>query len=188
MKAGDSLMSFLYAILLVLASPFILIYLIFATITDYFKYKKTQYYKDTHEKYSWLCTRSYYVVFYDAIKSSGLPIDYYRDKETKLTGYGYFIYKDILITCDYDSDILYFDKNENEWLVYDEHDYMLLESTVDNEIKKVNEFLGENRCNQAIIFVENALLEEATVKEYEQVKLLSVEDDNKISALEKVLK
>ena len=55
-------------------------------------------------------------------------------------------------------------------------------------VKKVNEFLGENRCNQAIIFVENALLEEATVKEYEQVKLLSVEDDNKISALEKVLK
>ena len=114
-------MSFLYAILLVLGSPFILIYLIFATITDYFKYKKTQYYKDTQEKYSWLCARSYYVVFYDAIKSAGLPVDYYRDRETKMTGYGYFIHKDILIICDYDSDILYFNKDENEWLVYDEN-------------------------------------------------------------------
>ena len=181
-------MSFIYAILLVLVSPFILIYLIFATITDYFKYKKTQYYKDTQEKYSWLCARSYYVVFYDAIKSAGLSVDYYRDRETKMTGYGYFIHNDILITCDYDSDILHFNKDENEWLVYDEHDYMLLEPTIDDEIKKVNDFLGENRCNQAIIFVENELLEEATVKEYERVKLLPVEDDNKISALEIVLK
>ena len=72
--------------------------------------------------------------------------------------------------------------------MYDEHDYILLEPTIDDEIKKVNDFLGENRCNQAIIFVENELLEEATVKEYERVKLLPVEDDNKISALEMVLK
>ena len=143
-------MSFIYAVLLVLASPFILLYLIFATITDYFKYKKTQYYKDTHEKYSWLCARSYHVVFYNAIKSTGLPIDYYRDKETKMTGYGYFIHKDKLIVCDYDSDILYFDKNENEWLVYDENDYMLLESTIDSEIEKVNDFFVKTDVNRQL--------------------------------------
>lgn len=180
-------MSFFYAILLILASPFILIWLIFATITDYIKYKKTQYYNDTHEKYSWLCARSYYVVFYDAIKSASLPIDYYRDKETKLTGYGYFIFKDVLILCDYDSDILCFDKDNNEWLVYDEHDYMLLEPTIDEELKKVNEFLGENRCKRAILFVESELLEKATEKEYEQIKLLPIEDSDKISTLKTII-
>lgn len=176
-------MSFFYAILLILASPFILIWLVFATIHDYIKYKKTQYYNDTHEKYSWLCARSYYVVFYDAIKSAGLPIEYYRDTETKLTGYGYFIFNDVLILCDYDSDILYFDNDKNEWLVYDEHDYMLLETTIDEELKKVNEFLGEFRCKRAILFVESELLNETTEKEYERIEFLSIKDGDKISAL-----
>ncbi len=187
-KVGVALMSFFYAILLILASPFVLIWLVFATIHDYIKYKKTRYYKDTHERYSWLCARSYYVSFYDSIKSAGLPIDYYRDRTIKLTGYGYFIFNDVLILCDYESDILYFDKDNNEWMVYDEHDYVLLEpTTIDEELKKVNEFLDENRCKKVIIFVERELLEEATGKEYERIILLPIEDGDKISALKTIL-
>lgn len=187
-KVGDALMSFFYAILLILASPVVLIWLVFATIHDYIKYKKTRYYKDTHERYSWLCAQSYYVSFYDSIKSAGLPIDYYRDRTIKLTGYGYFIFNDVLILCDYDSDILYFDKDNNEWMVYDEHDYVLLEpTTIDEELKKVNEFLDENRCKKVIIFVERELLEEATGKEYERIILLPIEDGDKISALKTIL-
>lgn len=183
----DAMISLLVAILLILFSPFILIWLIIATIRDYIKYKKSLYYQDTYEKYSWMCGSSYYVAFYDAIKSAGLSIDYYRSNEVKLTGYGYFIYNDILLLCDYDSDTLHFDKDNDEWLVYDEDDYLLLETEIDEEIKKVNEFLGKEQCKRVILFVESEMLVEVPEKHYDRIEFLPIIDGDKISALKSIV-
>ena len=165
-KFSEAMITVFIVVLLIIASPLIFIWLVIATTRDYFKYKESRYYQDTREKYSWLCARSYHVTFYNDIKDAKLPINYYRNDEIKITGYGYFIYNNTLILCDYDSDTFFFDKEE---------------------IKRVNEFLGEEICKKAILFVQSDSLENAPEKHYEKIDFLPVTDDNKISALRNII-
>ena len=134
-----------------------------------------------------LCARSYHVTFYNDIKDAKLPIKYYRDKNTRITGYGYFIYNDVVILCDYDSDAFFFDKDKDEWFIYEEHDYLILENEINEEIKRVNEFLGEDICKKAILFIESDLLEDESEKHYEKIEFLSIIDGNKISSLRNIM-
>lgn len=186
-KFGEAVVIVFIVMLLIIASPFIIVWLVIKTTRDYFKYKESRYYKDTSEKYSWLCADTAHISFYNDLKDAGVPIKYYRDDNIRITGYGYFIYNDFLILCDYDSDTIFFDKDKDEWLVYEEHDYLLLENEVNEEIKRVNEFLGEEICKKAILFVENDLLENAHEKHYEKIEFLSITDGNKISALRNII-
>ncbi len=182
-KFFEALSTVIGAVGLLLFSPFILILLAVLTIINYIKYKKTRYYMDTKERYSWLCDDSAHINFYNDIKKSDLPIEYYRDKNIKTAGYGYFIYNDILVLCDYDPCIIYFDYGQDEWYIYEEHGDIQLKDAVEEEIKKVNEFFGENRCNKAIVFVNDETLDEAQEKYYKNVELLRVTDTDEISAL-----
>ncbi len=186
-KFGEAMLTVFIVTLLVLASPFIIVWLVISTFRDYFKYIGSRYYHDTGEKYSWLCADSYHVAFYNDIKDAQLPIDYYRNKEIKITGYGYFIYKDILLLCDYDSDTLFFDKDNDEWLVYEENDYLLLENEVNEEIKKVNDFLGKVICKRAVLFVESDLLDDVPEKYYKKIDFLPITDGDKISAIKSII-
>ena len=185
-KFFDAISTVIGVVGLLLLSPFILIllavFIVVLTIINYIKYKKTSYYKDTKERYSWLCADSAHISFYDDIKKSELPIEYYRDKNIKTAGYGYFVYRDILIIRDFDN-VIYFDSGQNEWFIYEEHGENLLKENVEEEIKKANEFFAENRCNKAIVFVEDEVLDEAPEKYYENIELLRVTGTDEISAL-----
>ena len=92
----------------------ILLLLLLWTPIDYIKYKFSRYYKDTKEKYSWMCAVSCYVRLYDLIKKENLPIEYHRCNDSHVTGYGYFVYKDVLILNDYE---LSYDPEKQIWLV-----------------------------------------------------------------------
>lgn len=185
-KFFEAISTVIGAVGLLLLTPFILIllaiFIAVLTIINYIKYKKTSYYKDTKERYSWLCADSAHISFYNDIKKSELPIEYYRDKNIKTAGYGYFVYRDILIIHDFDN-VIYFDSEQNEWFIYEEHGENLLKEKVEEEIKKANEFFGENRCNKAIVFVEDEVLDEAPEKYYENIELLRVTGTDEISAL-----
>ena len=89
-KFFEALSTVIGAVGLLLFSPFILIlfavFIVVLTIINYIKYKKTSYYKDTKERYSWLCADSAHISFYNDIKKSELPIDYYRDNNIKTAG------------------------------------------------------------------------------------------------------
>lgn len=182
-KFGEALLTFFIAVLFIIFSPIILILFLIKTVSDYFKYIKSRYYRDTHEKYSWMCASSDYITFYNTIKNAELPVEYYRDNQIKETGYGYFVYKDTLLICDYDSDSVYFDKEREEWFAYDTKDCVLLESEVDKEIEAVNKFLGENRCSKAVIFIESSILEDVPEKHYERIEFLPVSNLDLVSAL-----
>lgn len=183
-KFFEALSTVIGAVGLLLFSPFILIlfavFIVVLTIINYIKYKKTSYYKDTKERYSWLCADSAHISFYNDIKKSELPIDYYRDKNIKTAGYGYFVYRDILIIRDFDN-VIYFDSEQNEWFIYEEHGEILLKEKVEEEIKKANEFFGENRCNKAIVFLDAEVFDETSEKHYENFEFLR--DTDKISEL-----
>ncbi len=185
-KLCEALGIVLICILCVVFSPIILIVLLIKTVSDFIKYKKSRYYYDTHEKYTWMCASSEYVVFYNAVKAAELPVEYYRNNQIKETGYGYFVYKDTLLICDYDSDSVYFDKEREEWFAYDAKDCVLLESEIKKEIEAVNEFLGENRCSKAVIFIESSMLEGVPEKHYERIEFLPVSNRDLISSLKKL--
>lgn len=184
-KFGEALFTFFIAVLFIIFSPIILILFLIKTVSDYFKYKKSRYYRDTHEKYTWMCASSEYVVFYNAVKAAELPVEYYRNNQIKEAGYGYFVYKDTLLICDYDSDSVYFDKEREEWFAYDAKDCVLLESEIKKEIEAVNEFLGENRCSKAVIFIESSMLEGVPEKHYELIEFSPVSERDLASALKK---
>ena len=184
----EKIIKYLKAFLTVLLFPLALLFLLgFLATTpfDYFKYKKTQYYKDTHEKYSWFCTQTYYVKLYNLIKSENLPIDYFRDKTDDFTGYGYFIYKDILILSDYN---IRYDSKKNIWIVDDDDDEDInIIDDVESNIKQCNKFLENNICKRAAILINEDILIEYPAPNYENLTFIPISNDDTLSALKKLI-
>ena len=100
---------------LLLLSPFILLYFlfkVFITPYDYYKHKKNRYQKDFPKRYSWLKGPHPDSLPYGAIKEAELPIDYIKWSEAYEL-LGYFVYKDILLVF---HEPLFFDKTRGLWL------------------------------------------------------------------------
>ena len=75
-------------IIMIVLFPVIVLFLLVVLIYtpfDYLKYKRSRYYKDTKEKYSWFCASSAYIKFYDLIKNENLPIEFYRCDDASFT-------------------------------------------------------------------------------------------------------
>ncbi len=161
-----------------------LLCLLFITPIDYYKYKKSRYYKDTHEKYSWLCTSSYYIKLYDLIRNEKLPIDYYRCEYIPITGYGYFIYKDILILNDYEPS---FDVERDIWTVEIEDEYIDIKDDVENAIERCNDFLKKDVCKKAIVLIDSDVYNEHPSIKYELFDFVPIYDNNTASALKNAI-
>ena len=174
-------------ILTVIFLPIVVLFLLgllIITPFDYLKYKKSRYYKDTKEKYSWLCTSSYYIKFYDLIKKADLPIDYYRCDYVPITGYGFFVYKDMLILNDYEP---CFDEEKNIWLVEIEDEYVDIKEDVENAIDRCNELLKNNICKTAVILIDKDLFEEHPNVKYENIAFLPVSNDLDVEAIKTLI-
>lgn len=175
-------------ILTILLFPVAILFLLcFLLITpfDYLKYKRTRYYQDTHETYSWLCASSYYIKLYEEIKKSNLPIDYYRcDYGAPITGCGYFIYKDILILNDYEP---CFDREKNIWTVEIEDEYIDIKEDVMAAIERCNEFLKEDVCKKAIVLIDSDDYHEHPDIKYDSFDFLPVCGNDMLSALKSII-
>lgn len=170
----------IFTILLLPIVVLFLLGLLVITPIDYFKYKRSYYYKDTKERYSWLCTSSYYVKFYDMIKKEKLPIKFYRCKDVSITGYGYFVFNDTLILNDYDP---YFDEERNTWLIEIEDKYVDIKDDVDETIAKCNEYLKGYICKKAVVLIDKELFDEEPNVKYENFEFLPVGDGLNAEAL-----
>ncbi len=171
----------------ILLFPVVLLFLLgllIATPFDYIKYKRTQYYKDTHEKYSWLCTSSYYITLYDLIKKENLPIAYYRCYDALVTGYGYFIYKDTLILNDYEP---CFDGERKVWTVEIEDEYVDIKEEVEAAIENCNAFLKAEVCKKAVVLIDRDVLSEHPDTRYDFFAFVPVCDDDIATALKSMI-
>ena len=164
-------------ILTVIFFPIVVLFLLgllIITPFDYLKYKKSHYYKDTKEKYSWLCTSSYYIKFYDMIKNENLPIDFYRCDYAPITGYGFFVYKDTIILNDYEP---CYDEEKNIWLVEIEDEYVDIKIDVENAIDRCNELLKNDTCKKAVVLIDKDIFEEHPNVKYENIEFLPTSSD-----------
>lgn len=173
-KNSASAKETLFVILLFPVFLLFLLWLLIITPFDFIKYKNSRYYKDTKEKYSWLCPTSYYVKFYDLIKKENLPVDYYRDDYVPITGYGFFVYKDTLLLNDYEP---CYDEENSIWLVEIEDEYVDIKEAVEKAIDSCNRLLGSNVCKKAVILIDKDLFDEHPNVKYENIEFLPVRND-----------
>ena len=174
-------------ILTVIFFPIVVLFLLgllIITPFDYLKYKKTHYYKDTKEKYSWLCMSSYYIKFYDMIKNENLPIDFYRCDYAPITGYGFFVYKDTIILNDYDP---CYDEEHNVWQVEIEDEYVDLAEDVRKTIDQCNELLKAEVCKRAVVLIDKDLFAQHPDAKYENISFLPVSNDLDVDAIKTIL-
>ena len=187
MEKDRTKMEKIFTILLFPVALIFLLGLLIITPFDYLKYKRTQYYKDTHEKYSWLCTSSCYINLYDSIKKENLPIEYYRCDYSPITGYGYFVYRDTLILNDYESDEPYYDTEKNIWTVKVEDEYIDIREDVEGTIERCNDLLKSEVCKRAIVLIDSEIYSEHPDVKYEKFDFLPVNDNNDIKALKAII-
>ncbi len=186
--AGGGILKIIGSIIgAVLLLPFVLLFLICSLVVtpfDYLTYKKSRYYKDTHEKYSWLCTSSYYIKLYDLIKNEHLPIDYYRADHAPITGYGYFVYKDILILNDYEP---CYDVEKKIWTVEVEDEYIDIKDDVEAAIERCNEFLKAEVCQSAVVLIDADVYNEHPDVKYEKLYFATVNGGDVLQALKAII-
>ena len=171
-------------IIMIVLFPVILLFLLWVllyTPFDYLKYKKSRYYNDTKEKYSWFCAFSAYIKFYDLIKKENLPIDFYRCSDTPVTGYGFFVYKDTLILNDYEEPC--YDEEKNIWLVEIEDEYIDMKDDVVEAIERCNKLLKKDVCKKAVVLMDKDLYEEHPNVEYKNIDFLPVSSDLDVEAI-----
>ncbi len=161
-----------------------LLALLIKTPFDYIKYKRTRYFKDTGEKYSWLCTSSFHIKLYDAIKRESLPIEYYRGSLESVTGYGYFLYKNILILIEND---LHFDVEKNIFTIEIEDEYVDMKHYIQDAIKECNDHLKDEICKKAIVLIDGDIYNEHLKIKDEWFELVPIYNDNVMEALKSIV-
>ena len=177
----------LKSIIVILLFPLLLLFLIGILLYfpfDLLKYKKTLYYKDTKEKYTFLCGSTSYIRIYETIKKNSLPISFYRDTEVEATAYGYFVYMDILIV---DLDDISVNEEKNAFTVEIEDIYTDISGEVQNSLKRINEILGNDNIKKAAVLIDAELLKEYPEIKYPQFDLIPVEDGNNLDALRTII-
>ena len=170
-----------------IALPFVFILLfllVLYTPIDYLRYKKTFYYKQIKEKYTWLCGGSTYIKVYDLVQKNKLPIDFYRNKAVSTTGYGYFVYQDSLLLIDYN--ICYDDELE-KWVVnFGDDEPAPLESVAIGEIDAFNSKFGKN-IEKAVVLIDEEIYNDIVKYNFSDIVFLKVENDKYLPALKDFL-
>lgn len=114
-RITEGLLIVLFAVMFIIALPFLLVYLLFkllATPFDYIKYTRSRYQRDFPRKYKWLREPHIDNEAYTAIKEADLPVAYIKWREDYEL-HGTFLYKDVVLDF---TEPFFFDKKKALWL------------------------------------------------------------------------
>ena len=114
-RITEGLLIVLFAVMFIIALPFLLVYLLFkllATPFDYIKYTRSRYQQDFPRKYKWLREPHIDNEAYTAIKEADLPVAYIKWREDYEL-HGTFLYKDVVLDF---TEPFFFDKKKALWL------------------------------------------------------------------------
>lgn len=172
---------------IVLLLPFILILILFMllyTPFDFIKYKKSHYYKDTKEKYTFLSGDSIYIKLYNLIKDNNLTIEYFRYSFIDITAYGYFKYNDILIFADYD---VFFDEDKNQWCCgCADDEAVLISNKISTDIENFNLNFNYD-IKKSVVLVDEEIYNDIIKCDFNNVDFIAVNNNDYISALKTII-
>ncbi|MBQ4568621.1 MAG: hypothetical protein IJA62_00970 [Ruminococcus sp.] len=166
-------MAILFCLCLVLRLPF-----------DYIKYKRSPYWKDLHKKYRMFAASGDNFELYNQIALNDLPIEYIANPQNDTIDCGWFVFEKTLIVTNY-FDFAY-DFELGKWCYHSEDDdeqsvIMTIEEYIEAEIEDVNKIAGDMICNDAVILVDAASIENPELAK-EDGRFL-VYDNNRVDVL-----
>lgn len=174
----------------ILLLPLIIIFGLFLLLylpIDLIAYRRTRYYKDTKEKYSFFGRSSPYVKLYNTLKREGVEFDFHRCTDEQINAFGYFLIGDALLIAD-----LYptYDKETQSWLILEGEDgeqKTTLPEIAQEQMRECNKLLGDGRCTRAIAFVEHNKDIPADAKtDFSPLSVLIIHDEKYADALKSV--
>ncbi len=180
-KLVEVLLTILFFPIILLVLLFFLLY----TPVDYIRYRRSLYYRDTKEKYCWLGGTRSSLKLYDTIRKEDLPIRFIRDDSFPANCYGYFVFENNLILCEYTP---VFNAAEKRWEFEEEDVYIEFDAAaVQSEIDRCNELLNENVCTFAYVLLDNDDIPPEAPLVFETYRLIPVQNNNYAAALREIL-
>lgn len=176
-------MKYLLLIILVPIALLLCIGLVLYMPVDFIRYGKSQYYKDTKEKYRWLMGMSSTVRMYDMIKANALAVEYIKPEGVMD---GYFLYRDFLILDYYDWEYSY-DKKIGGWTTEIEDEYIKIEEVVNQDIQEFNEFMKSEVVKRAVVLIDADKIDEYELSDGEDYKFLMVTKETMTAELQKFI-
>lgn len=146
--------------------------LIFMLPFDYIKYKRSLYYKNTKEKYTFFAASTPNFEIYNEINKHNLPIRFIHHPEEKSIVYGWFVFeKTLIIVNAYNFE---YDSESENWIFSVESDeeenqvILSVDEYIETEIEDINKALNDKVCDKAVVLIcsddlqnsENACSEE----------------------------
>lgn len=162
-KMTSALSYVFMTLVLIIATPFLLLWLVLEIIYSplrYYKVKKSLYYKDFPYKYEWLDSTHCDNEAYTIVKNNDLPINYFKFGE-KYDWRGTFLFKDVIL--DFSQPFLYDDESDC-WCVYpDDEDTeetetnyldscLTVEGWKKSRIESFQNSAPDHPCNQIVFF------------------------------------
>ena len=146
---------------------------------DYIKYKHSFFYKIENKKYRFFAGSGFYFEFYNEIAKNNLPIKYMFNPKNDALECGWFVFDKTLLIPD---TMLEYHSDDEKWFCseYDGgHDVasIPLDEYLQQEINVINEILGADVCNEAVILVDINNIEYIDIAKQE--KSFLIYDDNR---------
>lgn len=175
----------LFGILLALIIGICLILLL---PVDYFKYRRSPYYKTEHKKYRLFAGTGINFELYNEIIKNELPIKYIYNPNDESLECGWFVYDNTLII----PNVFCFEYNteSDKWnycgeVVEDDGTekriVMSLDEYMETEMQEVNELAGDMICDKAVVLIDVNCVENVELAKKENNFL--VYDDNREEVL-----
>lgn len=175
-------------LLAILVLPLLLLWLAVYWPIDYIRYKCSLMYKETGEKYTFLKAMSVEYKLYHCIRRADLPITYIYCPADDAYAYSrqYFVYKDILLLCDFG--VVRFDEEKGFWVLDGESDECPEENLEEEMAAALEEYRvrsGREACLRSVVVVEadSQNLPENDVQRAEESGLFLVYGDDLTAAL-----
>lgn len=149
-------------LLAIIVFVFLVLALIVMLPFDFMEYRKSPYYKNTKEKYSFFAATGKKFELYNLIAENKLPIRFIKNSQVESIECGYFLLKDILI-IPYEMPFEY-NSLDKQWsyTVWDDEDedgdgkrtIFTLDEYIDMEVFEINRIMGEPVCNCGVVLFD----------------------------------
>ncbi len=151
---------------------------------DYIKYKRSLFYRIEHKKYKLFAGVGLYFDLYNEIAKNKLPIKYMFNPQNDALEYGWFVFDKTLLIP---NPVVEYHFDVQKWFFseYDGgHDAVSvpLDEYLQQEIEGINELLGSNVCDKAVVLVDIGNIENIDLAKQEK-RFLIYDDDNREEVL-----
>ena len=152
---------------------------------DWFRYRRSRYYKDTGEKFRFMSNR--FVRLYDTVKGYHLPLTFLRDTSDETNAYGFWVIKNAAIVV---ADGVEYETETNKWTAEEEDENGI---TVNQEIAGIlledcQKLPGGEHCDFIYLLVDDTDVPLDAVLSFDTYRVVPTSLKNPLHSLQEIVK